>query len=279
MTWVRRQLVGGPADGQWVDVEQGESVYLAPGRPKPVRITSTFTMSDTVEYDRDLIQYQAATAPTGERVFLAPGAVYPERFDTAEWVRQRAPYLRDLTHVGPWIWRGRAYVDPADVDPVVAERFIRPRYWEYIGISACGRYELRQQVIDLDVNDIDDEHHTRDMRYRIAYAQLPTCPEFDCDEKAVATVTPGVRADMAYLYGERIRYRERFALCREHVRTMTMLNHWLRPGPDVIDREGNPYVDPNDNPYSSGHAVRAALYSFGVVNPSPAELFRITNVY
>jgi hypothetical protein len=213
-------------------------------------------------------------------VFLAPGVVYPERFDTPEWVGLRAPHLRDLVHVAPWLWRGRA------AWPVDDDRFHYTRCWEYIGISACGRYELRQQITGTDRLGMrgslvdPDEYYTRDMRYRLAYAQLPTCPEFDCDEKAVATVTPGVNADMVYLYGERVGYRQWFALCREHARTVTMFIHWLRSGPDVIDREGNPYVAPEDDPYHSMHVRRAsAVYGYGVVNPPSADLFRITNIH
>lgn len=277
---VRRQLVGGPADGRRVDVEAHTSVYLVPGRPTAVRLTSSgFTMSDLA--DRKTIQYQAATAPTGERVFLAPGAVYPERFDTPEWVGLRAPALRDLVHVAPWLWRGRAAWPTGD-----PERLQYVRHWTYIGISACGRYEVRQQVTGTDRlgmlgSMVDpDEYCTRDMRYRLAYTQLPTCPEFDCDEKAVATVTVTGGGDSVWLYGERIGYRQRFAMCREHTRTMTMLTHWLRPGPDVIDLEGNPYVDPEDDPYHSMHAARSrALYRYGAINPPPADLFRNINIY
>lgn len=273
---VTRQLVGGPFDGRRVTAEPGAAFYLCPGRSKVVGITGSYMAYDMTEYEWETIYYRLATAPTGERVFLAPGAVYPERFDTSEWVGLRAPHLLDLHHVAPWLWRGRVR-GPGDA---FTHRWSE---WTYIAISACGRYELRQQISGLDRLDMiggmrdPDEQHTRAMRYRLAYTQLPSCPEFDCDEKAVATVTVTGGGESVWLYGRRVGYRQRFAMCHEHVRTMTMLAHWLRPGPDVIDREGNPYVDPEDDPYDPRHRTRA-LYSYGVVNPAPADLFRITDI-
>lgn len=278
---VTRQCVGGPLDGRRVTTEAHTDVYLAPGGPEVMYVTG-LTVGDVAEYGWKVITYQLATAPTGERVFLAPGAVYPGRFDTPEWAGLRAPELRDLVHVAPWIWRGRAAWAAWPTDDPGRLQYVR--HWTYIGISACGRYELRQQITGPDrpggiSSMIDpDEYYTRDMRYRLAYAQLPTCPDFDCDEKAVATVIGAPNGDVTYLYGQRLTYRERFALCREHVRTVVMLNRWLTPGPDVIDREGNPYVDPEDDPYHSMHARRSS-YGYGVVNPTPASLFRITRIH
>jgi hypothetical protein len=278
---IRRQLVGGPADGRWVTVDRDDSVYLVPGRPRAAVFNPATPGMLTDE--PEILQYRRAVAPTGEVVFLAPGAVYPERFDTPEWVGREAPHLRDLHHVAPWIWRGRAtWPYGAEAEPA-GFRYTRP--WEYIAISACGRYKLRQQVGDTAYRRghgmaDPDEYHTRDIRYKLAYTQLPTCPEFDCDEKAIATVTAGLSGAVNYVYGVRIAHRQRFALCREHARTVIMLNRWLIPGPDVIDREGNPHVDPEDNPYHRRHDARSrALYSYGVVNPAPADLFRITNLH
>lgn len=268
---IRRQLVGGPADGRWVDVEKGECHYVIPGEP---RFTADPTPHGFIEWDQ--IFYRLVTAPTGEEVFLAPGAVYPKRFDTAEWVGREAPHLRDLHHVAPWIWRGRA-AWPDGSEPG-AFRYARP--WEYIAMSACGRYKLRQQVSDtryrLDHGMHDpDEFLSREIQYRLAYTQLPNCPEFDCDEKAVATVTPGRNADGVYLYGERIGYGKRFALCREHARTLLRLNYWLTSGPDVIDREGNLYVAPEDDPYHRMHARHhSALW--GPIPGPPTDPFRLT---
>jgi hypothetical protein len=55
----------------------------------------------------------------------------------------------------------------------------------------------------------------------------------------------------------------------------------LCPGPDVIDREGNPHVDPEYDPYHSMHTtrVRAVYHSGRVVNPTPASLFRNINIH
>lgn len=276
----RRQLVGGPADGRWVTVDRDDSVYLVPGRPRYTSITGGSTPAWEDEFDREMIQYRRAVAPTGAVVFLAPGAVYPERFDTTEWVGREAPNLRDLHHVAPWIWRGRV-AHPEDRH----EGFLRAMPWEYIAISACGRYKLRQRVGGFYFDDrrltVDpDEYYTRDIRYKLAYTQLPTCPEFDCDQKAIATVRLGSGGNAVWLYGEQIGYRQRFALCREHARTAVMLSNWLTPGPDVIDREGKPYVDPESDPYHRMHTGRSALhYGYAAVHPVPADLFRITNIF
>jgi hypothetical protein len=109
---------------------------------------------------------------------------------------------------------------------------------------------------------------------------LPTCPEFDCDEKAIATVTPssGVIGGGMWVYGERLTYRQRFAVCLTHADTLRMLHNGLHRGPDVIDREGNPYVDPLDDHHSM-HAARSRFHSYGVVNSAPGNPFRVINIY
>ncbi len=117
------------------------------------------------------------------------------------------------------------------------------------------------------------------MRYRLAYTQLPNCPDFDCDEKAIATVT-AVQPGTVILYGQALGHRERFALCREHARTAVMLSNWLTPGPDVIDREGNPYVDPHSQHPGDLDPWRARqLYSYPAVNLDPGSFFRSISVH
>lgn len=276
---ITRQCVGGPADGQWVDVEPHTSVYLVPGRPKAVRLTGNgFTMSDVA--DRETVQYQTAVAPTGERVFLVDGVTdWPERFDTEAWVYRIFPQLTGspVERVEPWMWRGPIREEITDRDGFT--RLRRWQDWMYVTISPDLRYRLRRIISGQIMRNAShgglwqaEDMVAGELRRSMAYAQLPVCPFFDCDEKAIATVVP--TAGSALVLGVHLRYRQRFTVCKTHAFTLMSLDPALTRGPDVIDRHGHP-TPPDDE--GSSHAARA-IYSYGVINPGSGGPFRGINI-
>lgn len=267
---VNRQCVGGPLDGVTVTVGRNSHHYQCPTRT-PVLSWDP----PTITTRHDVVTYSLATAPTGERVFLAAGVTdYPDRFDTPAWVRLIAPHLTDLTRVGDWLWRGRE-PQPADVDGFTYRGWCR---WTYLMISPDNRYKMQVQDVDdlrrisgHRMEDVDQTVGER-MRRQMMYNRLPTCPDFDCDEKASETVTPIPGGGPAVVYGQVLGYRQVFALCPTHTSLVLMMSRGLRPGRSALDQsEEDPdgYVNPRVR-----RAVRYASWAERVATPP----FRI-NIY
>jgi hypothetical protein len=197
---VRRQLVGGPADGKIVQVIEGSGYRSVDA---PAYVTDTFTFERHIE-DRSVLYTQAA-APTGERVLLAPGACWPDRFDTEAWCRRISPAREQWTRVAPWVWRGTGCrwdaPESGQLTPHLglfleetAEYRIalveRPGQFLTMGTTVPAEYvERREMVLQaLAGGPTTEDDIIRRLQADKAHELLPPCPADGCKHKAGVTL-------------------------------------------------------------------------------------------
>jgi hypothetical protein len=199
VTRVRRQLVGGPADGRIVEVKQGGSYHL----PGPYAIVSIDTGNATFEqFIHDgTTPYTQATAPTGERVLLAPGTCWPDRFDTEAWCHRRSPGRAAWRRLGPWLWRGDG-VDPArpadarrgwmlqDTATYLLAVVERPGEFGTLHTEAplelVDERELTLQA--LAGHGTAEDSFVHQLQAEKRWVLTPPCPADECDGKATVTL-------------------------------------------------------------------------------------------
>lgn len=227
---VRRQLVGGPADGEVVTVERWWHSHIDRAI-RPVRFVATPTGVDILDDLRTV--YSPATAPTGEQVLLAPGTRWPDRFDTEAWCHRRSPGRATWRRLGPWLWRGDG-VDPSR--PADAQRgWILQDSVTYLlaVVERPGEFGMLHTVAPLDLVDereltlqalagggTAEDSFVHQLQAEKRWVLTPPCPADGCDGKATVTLRArAVGARLLYTVNgahPRISGGQEVAMCPAH---------------------------------------------------------------